>query len=303
MNEETRVERQVVLPSGRSVRRASWGAIFAGMFVTVIFQTMFTLLGIAVGINSMQPFYSSGLTIGGGIWLMVSWLVSMWVGACVAGRLSGGPRLADGMIHGMVAWSLAAFTILVLMATLGGPLLGGTASLLQGGTSQTSAFNNQAAPNAVTVLQEELASLQPNSGALLPPTGKTGGKPVPGDLTEMALHDPQLANDLAQMEAHGGASKAPGFRDHAIARLASNHQVGHSTASALVNQWDQTFQTSHSQAASGKAIPTVPTPHGVYAEALWGFVALILGLAVAAWGGWTGTASLPKPVETVAAPT
>lgn len=79
------------------VRRGSWGAIFAGVFVTIAVQLMFTLLGAGVGIariNSSAEHSTQALLTGSGIWLLVTGLVSLWIGACVAGRLCGGPRRA-----------------------------------------------------------------------------------------------------------------------------------------------------------------------------------------------------------------
>src|SRR3954468_16077185 len=76
-------------------RRVSWGAIFAGLFVTIVIQLLFTLLGLAVGIVSMESMRDQGaghkLAMGAGIWLLVTGLISIWVGSCVAGRLCGGP--------------------------------------------------------------------------------------------------------------------------------------------------------------------------------------------------------------------
>ena len=56
-------------------RRVSWGAIFAGLFVTIVIQLLFTLLGLAVGMMSLESMrnQSSGhkLAMGAGIWLRV----------------------------------------------------------------------------------------------------------------------------------------------------------------------------------------------------------------------------------------
>jgi len=37
----------------------------------------------------------------------------------------------------------------------------------------------------------------------------------------------------------------------------------------------------------------------VASGALWGFIALALGLIFAAWGGWVGTATVVRNVEVV----
>jgi hypothetical protein len=68
-------------------------------------------------------------------------------------------------------------------------------------------------------------------------------------------------------------------------------------ASNLLSQWDQAFQEE--QAKAGQVASQAA--EGLSQGALWGFIALVLGLLVAAWGGWAGTASLPRPLEAVPA--
>ena len=87
----------------------------------MVIQLTLTLLGAAVGAASLEPFREphSGqkVAIASGIWLLASGLISIWVGACVAGRLCGGPQRADGLIHGIVAWSVSTCATLALLAT------------------------------------------------------------------------------------------------------------------------------------------------------------------------------------------
>ncbi len=67
MKEEVVAARTSPWWSSSRFTRASWGAIFAGTFVTIILQVMFTLLGAAVGfssIGSQQPASAQSLTTG-----------------------------------------------------------------------------------------------------------------------------------------------------------------------------------------------------------------------------------------------
>src|SRR5436305_1966065 len=118
------------------LRRVSWGAIFAGLFVTIVIQLMLTLLGVAIGAASFDPWDEQnpgkGLAIGSAIWLLISSLLSIFAGSCVAGRLSGGPRPADGMLHGIITWSASTVLTLFLLATSLGFIVSGAGSLLQG---------------------------------------------------------------------------------------------------------------------------------------------------------------------------
>jgi hypothetical protein len=283
-------------------RRISWGAIFAGLFVTIGVQLIFSLLGAAIGAATVDPLREQdparGLGLMSAIWLLVSGLISLWVGACVAGRLSGGPRRADGLLHGIVTWSVSICATLFLLATAAGALLGGTGALL-GGAMGIGAAKGGASSQSV---EEQVKNLFPQAGALLPPTGRTAqGQQPPGTLTDLAAKDSQLGAALARMEKNGGANQATSERDEVISRLTSQHGMDQQQAANLVGQWDQQFQQLKGQTEQKAREAGDVAARGVSKGALWAFIALFLGFAIAAWGGWSGAASLPKYSETSAA--
>lgn len=294
MKEEVQVQEAVlgVAPSG--LRRASWGAIFAGMFFTTVLQVMFALLGMAVGFGPFRPSQRSNpgqaMAVGSGIWLLATGLVSIWIGACVAGRLSGGPRRADGMLHGLISWSVSVVVAFALLATTVGAVVGGTAALVNGAIA-----TNSGGQQTVASIGQDVRSIFPQAGALLSPTGRTEGEQVPGRLTALAQQDSELAAAVAKMEANGGASKSSADRDQVINLLTTKHNLSRQDAENLVNQWDQRFQQVKGQAWQQASQTGQTVSHGLAQGAFWGFIALFLGLLVSAWGGWAGTASLPRP--------
>src|SRR5262245_35491040 len=81
-------------------RRISWGAIIAGLIVTLVCQILLSMLGVAIGASSIEPLQEQkpleGLGMSAAIWWIVSSLISLFLGGCVAGRLAGVPRKADG---------------------------------------------------------------------------------------------------------------------------------------------------------------------------------------------------------------
>lgn len=297
MEQQVPVEQPIIGVAPSGLRRASWGAIFAGMFFTTVLQVMFTLLGMAVGLGPLRPSQQAhpaqAMAIGSGIWLLVTGLVSVWIGACVAGRLCGGPRRADGMLHGLITWSVSVVVAFGLLATTIGTVVGGTASLVSGALA--SGEGSSTGQGAVASLDQGIRSVFPQAGPLLTPTGRTEGQQVPGQLTALAQHDPELAAAVGKMEANGGASKSPADRDQVINLLTSKHNLSHQDAENLVNQWDQQFQQLKGQAGQQLQQVGQSAAHGLAWGAFWGFIALFLGLLVSAWGGWAGTASLPRP--------
>src|SRR3954447_16227771 len=78
----------------RTFARISWGAIFAGAIIALATQLVLTLIGAAVGLATLDPATGqnpSGTTLGIGaaVWLVISSLVSLFLGGYVAGRLGG----------------------------------------------------------------------------------------------------------------------------------------------------------------------------------------------------------------------
>jgi len=313
MNEHVNVEPVVSRPPSL-LRRISWGAIFAGLLVTVVTQFMLTLLGVGIGAATFDPMKeqnpAQGLATGSAIWLIVSALISVFIGSCIAGRLSGAPRRADGLLHGVVTWSAATLVTLFLLFSAMGALLGGVGSLLTGAVSTGGAVAATSGGTSGHLDQNAMASLEnkakqiPGADALLPPTGRDNGQTSPpGELTGMAQNNKELAAALARMEKNGGAAKSPSDRDQVVQILTSQENLDQQRATQLVSQWDSQFQQMKQQAEQKARQAGDVAAKGVSKGALWGFVALLLELGIAAWGGWAGASSLARyrTVETTAA--
>lgn len=305
MNEEPYVGPEVVTPGVPRVRRACWGAIFAGAFVSVVIQMMFMLLGAAIGFAIIKPSQGSnsaqGLATGSAIWLLVTGLISTWTGACVAGRLSGGPRRADGMLHGIVTWSVSVVALFLLLATTAGAVLSGAGALFGGavrsGAAVAQSQSGQGVQNTVAAAEDSIKQMFPQAGSLLPPTGRTEDQQVPGQLTDLAAKDPQLMAALTRMEKYGGASQDQADRQQVINLLTTKNNMSQEDAQNLVNQWDQQFQQLRAKTSKTVNETAQAASKGISTGAFWGFIALLLGLCVSAWGGWAGTASLRR-IET-----
>ncbi|MBZ9728382.1 hypothetical protein LB467_01670 [Salegentibacter sp. JZCK2] len=122
------------------IRRNSWGAIFAGALTALAVAFLLNLLGLGIGLSSINPMTESdplaGLGTGTIIWWGLSNLAALFVGGMVAGRMSGFTSGADGGLHGFLAWALyAVVTFYFLTSTVGSIMsgLGNTVSSLFGG--------------------------------------------------------------------------------------------------------------------------------------------------------------------------
>lgn len=303
MKEDVYIEETTYRPPPSLSRRVSWGAIFAGLFVTIIIQVILTLLGTAIGASTVDPMEEQnpiqGLALGAAIWLVVSGLISLFAGSYVAGRLSGGPRRMDGLLHGVVTFSVAEVAMILLLTTTVGSLIGGTGSMLSGMLSNRAnqGAAQQPGSGAMSAIGDQLKQAFPQAGALVP-TGRDQGKP--SQLTSLAQQDPELGAAMARLAAQGGNDQQA--RQQVLNLLTTKHAMQEQQASVLLDQWVQNYQQAGAQVSQEARQAGDKAAKGVSQGALWAFIGMLLGLIVAAWGGWAGTASLPRYREPVTAP-
>src|SRR5690242_4297538 len=97
-------ERDVTRPM--SIRRLSWGAIFAGVVLAIMTQIAMNILGLSIGAavldpdaprNAIGPTFSTGAVV----WIGVSTMLSLFVGGYVAARMSGNSNQGDAMVQGL----------------------------------------------------------------------------------------------------------------------------------------------------------------------------------------------------------
>lgn len=107
------------------MKRISWSAVFAGVLVAIVTQMLLTLLGLGIGLSTIDPVTernpTAGLGTGSAIWYIISSLLALFLGGWVAGRLASAPRLFDGIIHGVLTWCLVTLlTVYFLTTAIGG---------------------------------------------------------------------------------------------------------------------------------------------------------------------------------------
>src|SRR4051812_34910975 len=99
----------------RPFARISWGAVFAGAIIALATQIVLALIGMAIGLATLNPASGdspSGTTLGAGaaIWLVVSSLISLFIGGYIA---AGASRPFKGRVDGL--FNLGTPTLLSLM--------------------------------------------------------------------------------------------------------------------------------------------------------------------------------------------
>jgi len=112
------VERDISIEAGNPVHYVDWGAIFAGVFISIAISSVFLAFGSAIGL-SMTSFRAGesapviGLVIAAGLWFLWVQLSSFIGGAYVTGRMrrrigdakAHEVELRDGA-HGLLVWAV-----------------------------------------------------------------------------------------------------------------------------------------------------------------------------------------------------
>jgi hypothetical protein len=107
----------------------SWRSVFAGTAFALASAWIMYLFGSALGFSMIDPYSqdpTNGLGYAAAAWIFITWLVSLFLGGLLAGRLSEHADRASGFIHGILVWSVC----IILTITLG---VAGVKNLLQAG--------------------------------------------------------------------------------------------------------------------------------------------------------------------------
>lgn len=147
--------------AGARLRRISWPAIFGGAIVALAVQLVLGLLGLGIGLSTVNPAtearpIGTGLGVGAIIWWTLCTLLAMFAGGWVAGRLAGNRMRFDRMLHGLLAWALVTLATVYLLSTaIGGLISGATGFVTQGLSTAQQAF-----PGITSEAQRALGAAQ-----------------------------------------------------------------------------------------------------------------------------------------------
>ncbi|WP_373516267.1 hypothetical protein [Pricia sp.] len=90
----------------RKISRISWGAILAGTLSTLSLMFLLNILGLGIGLTTIDPLTEpdpfEGLGTGTAIWWVLTNVAALFSGGLVAARMSGYPSIIDGALHGFL---------------------------------------------------------------------------------------------------------------------------------------------------------------------------------------------------------
>ncbi len=270
-----------------TVSKVSWGAVIAGTTITIVVAVMLELLGLAIGLFSLDIATEqnpvSGYGIGAMIWWLLSWLVALFAGGWVTARFAGLQRVFDGALHGLVTWSLATILSFVLLTSVLGTVVGGAFGVV------TSVF--QATQQVVSMVVPAVGNIMKNQNAvetvvqeaqqMIQTVRQQGGDDAVNELTS-AIREIFSDAQINQQE-----------QQRIVNLLVKYTDMGRQDAQKMVSQWQNTYQQAREQIQSiagdvnleQRAEQLADT---LAAAALWSFIGMLLGALAAGLGGATG---------------
>lgn len=258
------------------LKNISWGAIFAGVAVALVVQVLLTMLGVGIGLATLDPGTGDNpslttFSVVSAGWYAVSGIVAAFAGGLVAARMSGKDIAQLGGLHGLVAWAVTTLMVLYLLTSSIGSVIGGTFSGVAtavGGVSQTVA--ETAAP--------ALADANPLD-ALERQVQASGNDPEALRAAAVNAMRALATSDEAGMEA---------ARQQAVQALANARSIPVPEAEAQVAQMEQQYRETVAQAEEMATETADAAAKTVSTGALAAFVALLAGAAAAWIGGQMG---------------
>lgn len=275
----------VDLPTHPSLR---WGAVFAGWMVAGGVALVLFVAGVALGFHMFDPYDAAstakGIGIGTAVWMILTWIVSLFLGGMFASWFDGRDDQTTGCMHGITVWGLSiafATTLLALglsgAALGGGALLGGSAAgMHDSGNAQS--VHAMAGSDAMVRLQAQIAQrvgrapgARDGDGVrAMGSSGAQGGNQGAATLIATALLTDHPDTASALFEANTGMAPAD----------------AHAAVQSLTPQVNQA--RADLKAAADK------TAHYA-ALAMWAvFASLLLSLLAAAAGGWLGAGQVHR---------
>lgn len=119
----------------------SWRAIFAGAIAALSLMLILNLIGLAIGLWSIEPTEErnplSGLRTGSIIWWIISNLIVLFTGGFVAARVGVSFSNISGIIHGIMTWALYTLFSAWLFTSVLGSLITGVGNVVGGVLSTT----------------------------------------------------------------------------------------------------------------------------------------------------------------------
>jgi hypothetical protein len=272
------------------LNQISWGAVFAGATIALVMQIILNMVGIGVGLSTIDVAAADtpsagSLSLGAGIWWVISGIVAAAIGGYIAGRLSGKASQSTTAYHGLIAWAVSTLTVVYLLSSAASGLIGGTLSTASSALGGAGKAIGGSAQTAVQTAAPSLSNMSDPMGSIENKVRSASGGQDPAALRDAAATAVRaaLSGDPAQEAA---------ATDKAASALAKAQNIPPEQAKPQVEQYRQQYREMVDQAKEQAKQAADTTAKTVSRGALFGALALLLG-ALAAFFAGGGSAVTP----------
>jgi hypothetical protein len=260
--------------------------VFGGALIGLIVQLILNMVGLGIGLSTVNAVAGdspsvSTISVGAGLWWVVSGIVAAAIGGYLAGRLSGKPSHSTTAYHGLISWAVSMLVVVYLVSSAASGLIGGA---FNGATSVLGGVGKTVGGSVQTAVQAAAPSLNSVGDPMSSIEGQvrsaTGGQ------------DPAALRDAAATSVRAALSGDPGQQaaatDKAAEALAKAQNIPADQAKAQVLQYQRQYRDMVAKAKEQAKLAADATAKTVSRGALFGAMALILGALAAFFAGQAG---------------
>ena len=266
--------------------RISWGAIFAGVVLSIAIQLVLGILGTGIGLSLVNPVEgttpgATGFGIGAGLYWIVTTVIALGAGGYAAARVAGVHDRFDGLVHGLVVWGVTLILTLYLLTSAVGGIIGGAFRTVGAVAGAAGSGIGAAAPKVADVAGVDTSDVRNEAAAYL--------STAPSDPAQMTREQAQkeIAKQLPAL-ARGGTDGAQA-ESRIVDIVAAQRKISRPEAQAQVTQAKAQFVKTKNDAIS-TAKSATDTAAGVAAGTSFMLViALLIGAGAAGFGATTAT--------------
>ncbi|WP_225125317.1 MULTISPECIES: PhnA-like protein [unclassified Bradyrhizobium] len=268
------------------LNQVAWGAVFAGAAIALVIQIILNMIGLGVGLSTVDvgegstPSASS-MSVGAGIWFVVSGIVAAALGGYIAGRLSGKASASTTAYHGLMSWAVSTLAVMYLLSSAASGIAGGalsTASSALGGAGKALGGSVQ------TAVQTAAPTLNNVSDPMAAIESKVRG--ASGGQDPAALRD--AAATAVRAALTGDASQQAAANDKAAEALAKAQNISQDEAKAQISQYQQQYKEAVAKTKEQAKQAADTAAKRVSQGALFAAVALLVGALAAFFAGQAG---------------
>lgn len=261
------------------LKRISWSAVIAGVVLAMIVSLILSLLGTAIGTSAIEPLRDGnpveGMGTSAGIWVIVSAVISLFVGGWAAGRLAH----REGALHGLLVWAtVSLLTVYLVSSAVTGVVRGGL-NLAGSGLSAIGSGIAQVAPSVGGKIQDQLkqqgidfnlndiqgeleqAMRQTGKPELNPDAVKQDAQNVQQDAKNTAQNsmsapqqaDTQLSGLLDRVKAKGDKAWDAADREAMVNLIKARTGKTDAEANQMVDQVQQSYREAYAKYQQLKA--------------------------------------------------